>query len=497
MDEQEVPEKSSEDISNNKSLPEEDVIPASSDAESSASESIIKLDENSFNNEADRADKSISTAPEELPTMHWSDVYAELAEFEQDQSAEDRQDRPSPEQHPRSRETGPIDGLEEAMNWLEELAAGQGMPIDEMPTLVTDQPNPDAPTNKSAKSEPLSDPESDAEAIEMDSDPMAWLEQLAVDQSSPLEELPSVADRLLASEIVSQNEIPPSSTINDPYDIDRALTYLEQLAVAQGIDLSAVSFDANQPVNSLDSALAIIDGLALTGMAVNRKASKTEDFDEREEASNAVNEDGGVEELSPVDEWSKVSLDMPDDPQQALDWLGAIDSDQEAAEIDIVLEGDTLATKGEETSQEPAVEDANLLSVDVLDEMPEDPDEAVAWMEDLARHDFKKPMPKNEDLDIDEDQEPSSPLENGPSETTLSAENQGKPADDDLQNTISKYQKIIDEDAVTEGDVEALEAFIDSHGESPKLFRILGDAYMQVGQMDKAIATYRKGFDHF
>jgi tetratricopeptide (TPR) repeat protein len=129
--------------------------------------------------------------------------------------------------------------------------------------------------------------------------------------------------------------------------------------------------------------------------------------------------------------------------------------------------------------------------------MPEDPDEAVAWMEDLAKRDFKKPAPKTEEPGADEDKQ-SSPApgisSSMPDKMTETHEN---PSGDDLQNTIVKYQKILDEETVTEGDVQALEAFIESHEESPKLFRLLGDAYMQIGQTEKAIATYRRGFDHF
>ena len=496
MDEQEVPEDSSEEISIDGSDNKDDALSPSSDAQSSPSEPINKLEGKGINNEADKEEIGISTAPEELPTMHWSDVYAELAEFEKAQNIDDHHDEQFPEHQPAS-DSRPIEGVEEAMNWLEELAAGQGIPIDEMPTLVTNQPKPDASSKKGAESEPLSDPESSTEAIEMDSDPMAWLEQLAVDQSSPLEELPSVADRLLASEIVSQNEIPPSSTINDPYDIDRALTYLEQLAVAQGIDLSRVSFDANQPVNSLNSALAIIDRLALAGMATPQNTPEARSVDDEDETRIPVNEGDGIDETSSVDEWSMVSSNMPDDPQQALDWLGVIDSTHDSDAIEVVLEDDTLATKGDKTAQVPAEEEEMPIGVDVLHEMPEDPDEAVAWMEDLAMRKFKKPAPKAEDIKIEDDEDSPPTPQPSSSMSDQTAETRANPSGSDLQTTIAKYQKIIDEESVTEGDVETLEAFIESHGESPKLFRLLGDAYMQIGQTEKAIATYRKGFDHF
>jgi len=498
MDEQEVPEDSSEEISIDKSANNKGV-----QSKDSLTENDPAINEG-----------ELSITPEELPTMQWSDVYAELAEFEKNQSDADQQNQPSQEKRQTFAQTGSVEGFEEAMSWLEELAAGQGMPIDEMPTLVTNQPKPDSASEKEPASEALSDPLPDSPDIAMDSDPMAWLEQLAVDQSSPLEELPSVADRLLGSEIVSQTEIPSSSTINDPYDIDRALTYLEQLAVAQGIDLTNVSFDANQPVTSLSSALAIIDRLAIgldpdpepdlvPGVKTLDGDGSTEKvIDEEKETDQSISEDAAVEEISALDDWSDVSLNMPGDPQEALDWLGTLDKEQEPAKPEAVVEADTLATKGGKADQDRLDEVGEakkepLNDVDVLGEMPEDPDEAVAWMEELAARDFQQPLKKDDERLVEEEPLPASSTKLSSSSPETAVEPQEKAVESDLQGKIAKYQQLIDEESVSEEDVKALEAFIDNNGESPKLFRLLGDAYMQVGQTEKAIATYRKGFDHF
>ena len=495
MDEQEVPIDSSEEISSNKSPSSEEIVPASSEGESRVPESDKKQDKDSSSDATDTKGIEIAITPEDLPTMHWSDVYAELAEFEGLEDDNNEEQPQTPEDQQPSSQTGPLVGLEDAINWLEQLAAGQGMPIDEMPTLVTAQPVSTASTNKTGDPDSPSDSDLDTQGLELDSDPMAWLEQLAVDQSSPLEELPSVADRLLASEIVSQNEIPPSSTINDPYDVNRALTYLEQLAVAQGIDLSKISFDANQPVTSLNSALNIIDGLALSGMVLTPDYSESEAFVGEEVQAPSASEDVEHEGKQEIDHWSDVSDSMPDDPQEALDWLSSLDEEADGVETEVVLEADTLAP--EATTPDPAAEpegmgtpDEAQIDIDVLGEMPDDPDEAVAWMENLATSDSQKPAAEIDPQIPQEDVEPASG-------TQPTVDPQADPDSDNLQDAISEYQNIINENAATEDVVAALEEIIATQGETPKILRLLGDAYMQIGETQKAIATYRKGFDHF
>ncbi len=476
-------------------------------------------------------------APEELPTMQWSDVYAELAEFEDLEINSTPPGPASSPTKPQSSETGPLDGLEDAMAWLEELAAGQGMPIDEMPTLVSTRPDAaDLPPKEEPRAGEPDGDEQDALAISEDSDPMAWLEQLAVDQSSPLEELPSVADRLLASEIISQPAIPPDSTINDPRDIDEALKYLEQEAEKHGIDLSAVEFDANQPLDNLKAALSIIDGLALTGLAARSAVAEKEDAadviedaqasiepeilielfdevpDEVDDADDKESESAGIvdtsllaeegEEAGPGDRKKEADLSagMPDDPDEALEWLIAIGETDEDTPVDVIVEQDTVAIEadqeppGEETvdEKEMPAEDAGQFDGSVLKQMPDDPDEAVAWMEKLARQGTQ---------DVDDAGEEQSSKEKRPSrsagpaaadeEATLAALAGG-----DLEEVVVPLQAILDNDAVTPELAAALENALEQHQDSPRLLRLLGDAYMQIGQVDKAVATYRRGFDH-
>lgn len=487
MDEPEVSEDSSKEISNKKSLTDDEIASSSPEVEFSDSDP------------GEKQEKGMSISPEDLPTMHWSDVYAELAEFENEGGSGSRNETsPPPDQQPPP-QTGPVKGLEDAMTWLEQLASGQGIPIDEMPTLVTNQSVPGGASQRSGDLDPPSDGGPAAQDLELDSDPMAWLEQLAVDQSSPIEELPSVADRLLASEIVSQNDIPPGSTINDPYEIDRALTYLEQLAVAQGVDLNKVSFDANQPVDSLDAALAIIDRLALVGLAVTSDASEPESLLVDNAVIQPAKQEGDPEEAPGVDYWSDMSSSMPDDPQEALDWLESIEDEQDAGLMELKVERDKKAseavTSGPDGSTDSVENEVAAneeeIGIDVLQEMPEDPDEAIAWMKDLAARDSQGPSARQEEMETPANPEPVSLEPEAPVKSKAAS------TGIDLENTISDYQKKIEDEAITKEEVAALENIVESQGETPKLLRLLGDAYMQIGETEKAIATYRKGFDHF
>ena len=528
MDKQEDPDNKSKNIA-------EDAVSASGDSgveRSTGTGSPDGRDEQNASMENILGDEGFVLAPEELPTMQWSDVYAELAEFEDLDIDSSPLEPAASKPRTQSSATGPLEGLEDAMAWLEELAAGQGIPIDEMPTQISAKPDVEQlPSKKEPQSSDLADDKQDDFTLIVDSDPMAWLEQLAVDQSSPLEELPSVADRLLASEIVSQPAIPPDSTINDPYDIDEALEYLEQEAAKQGVDLSTVEFDASQPLDRLKAALTIVDNLALIGLAA-RSAVLEETKQTDEVASTQLPAEPHVPAEQPVEvditeedldhgeaveftllpeaddstdsvattTVNDLSNEMPDDPHEALNWLSAMGDMDDDTEAAVIVEEDTIASaqvrdpsaSGEvEPEKELLTEDSGQFDDNVLHEMPDDPDEAVAGMENLARQ-----REQNTSAVVKE-----QPSEKAPPPAAHEPAANQKAAlvaldDGDLEKAFAPVQAILDDDAATPELVGALEEAVEQHQDSPRLLRLLGDAYMQIGEVDKAVATYRKGFDH-
>ncbi len=437
--------------------------------------------------------------PEELPTLQWSDVESELndsAAREWTQAQDSAND--DLEQQATQSDEG-MKGIEDAMTWLEKLAAGQGMPIDEMPTLVTVESVERSQNLAEYPADSGTDSSSESSALELDSDPMAWLEQLAVDQSSPLEELPSVADRLLASDIESQVGILSVTVTPDPADIDRALSYLENLAADQDIDLSKVTFDPKQPPDSIDDALVIIDGIAVL--------SSPED--DESEALDAITDDDLAGEVEDYDQRVGVSATMPEDPHEALDWLSDMGEESAESSLDVIEEADTIVPQGdspknqeevestpdiselvleEEISKEPDVDSA------ALQEMPDDPDEAMAWMQDLAEKSNRITIPEQSQDSLSERE--SRPVVESASEkaaTILEAQEALENGDSDKAQTL--FQMLLDNEGVDDDLIAALEKAAGSPESTPQIHRLLGDAYMETDQVDKAISAFRKGFD--
>lgn len=112
------------------------------------------------------------------------------------------------------------DDPDEAMAWLERLAADQGASLDELPSL-SDMP---------LESEPVAEPEY-IESLELESsadsdvpddpdDAMAWLEQLAADQGAPFDELPTMADSDAMAETITSLDDDFSWLDDDDSDMD-------------------------------------------------------------------------------------------------------------------------------------------------------------------------------------------------------------------------------------------------------------------------------------
>lgn len=502
----------------------------------------------------DWIDESLLRTPvEELPTLHWP-------ENETADSAAKQSDSNTPAAGAEKvRGAGSLRDVADAMAWLEEMARGRGgAPIDAMPTLVTSQPEDD-PSRPSI--EPT--PPANSSPGETDSDPMAWLEQLAVGQVSPLEELPSVADRLLASEIVSQLDDRQGqkgekgySAVHGPEQVEQALTYLEQLAAAQGVDWSNVPVDLSQPVDSLEEALAVIDRIAILA-AVSTKVdvpSRPElsprasaeqatqvsiDVPAREELAGEglVHEESEAAEptmqpadaqsinlavsLDEVEEaWDDLSARMPDDPQEALQWLTTI-AEEELSSGVLIVEEDTLPPQEvsqerasghadpediSEESQDPVTDETGAVDF-ALDEMPDDPDEAMAWMRRLAASQPQQTIPRA--AAVLEPVEPSAADLEPPATIGADESVRGVPApllhplltarkalrNGDLATTVALYKALLQQSDDPAPLIPDLEEAIDRFGPNARLIPMLGDAYAQTGQMQKAVETYRRGFD--
>ncbi len=485
---------------------------------------------------------------EELPTLQWPDVDAQAAVGEATEQEKELAEG-------LGQESGPApDELEEAIEWLEKLAEEQGTSLDEMPTLISRGESRNDYGESEAVTEDLLQLGDTTPSAEIDSDPMAWLEQLAIDQSSPLEELPSVADRLLASEIVSQVSTDEETTDNvlnaQPTELEAALRYLEELADAQGISLDEVSFDEKIVMASGEAELDTLDQLAKSTatVAAVRAAAKsiTADADDQDDLLEQIPEDpdealawlAELAEDEPSEESDVASAQEPgqavaadgvavqvDEPVEDADVVVAIPSEpvedvhaiieepRESAEEGVEMaeeEGSalkkatTMAAAAKmaksrmdqdaetEAEQEKADE---VLDTDILEGMPDDPDEAMLWMAGLAAAEEAKEAEQAEMVASELAEEVPVAMAEKP------AQEGGEPyvearhalAAGNVAAVVKDYRERLDSSGGDPQLIEELESMVAEKPDEPDLLNVLGDAYMQTGQIQKALEAYRKG----
>lgn len=332
--------------------------------------------------------------------------------------------------------------LEEAMAWLESLAAKQGAPLEELPSLSAEEEVPAAdeeigepapPTDVTP--EPVPDVEADDDLFDVDDeigDAMGWLDELAAGDAT-LDEAEAAEPEEEETAVISEQETEPEAapiseaeeTPEPALDQDLAaeLDWLESVAMT---DSEVVDVDASEAaVETSDEELTeALDWLAEMALAdeTEPEASETAvdevpepDAAEAETAVDELSADTGeleaITEEAPesevdrpepttaeslVDEVLFDSTDdifnIPDDPDEAMAWLQEISAEDVPDEAAETTEPDDEVSDDEETAvEETAVvpeaeapaEEADFTE-DFLAEVPEDPDEAMAWLEQLA-----------------------------------------------------------------------------------------------------------------
>lgn len=307
-----------------------------------------------------------------------------------------------------------ISQIDTDLSWLDELSSKSAELTDDLPTMTWDE-------NQAPNTTPAADA---AEPQDFD-EAMAWLEDLAADQTTPIEEPPTVDQGLFGTEILqaetadSNKPAEPSEENLPPEDIDDAMAWLEQLAANQGAPAEELpSIPDSEQETDTDEAMDWLEQLADESVAESAAASADAQVSPLADAArDATN--------------SALDADLEiTEPQDTMTWLEAIASNNDAlretSETAVVnddlaaaldwLEAQTPA-RGPERSEETAVSSAELQSIDEeLDwlealatsdapsqttaadfeletpttsvqpplDMPEDPDEALAWLEQLA-----------------------------------------------------------------------------------------------------------------
>lgn len=452
---------------------------------------------------------SAGYATEEMATMQWP----------HDQRPMRDDARPARPPVPADDEdAAPIEDVEDAMAWLENLALGQGTPIEEMPTMLADQEGETAAdaaakagdeAAPAAEEEPAERAAAAADSLpfgEAADDPMAWLEHLATNQDTPLEELPSVADRLLASEIISQVEGSRSAEVVY-VPLQEALDFLTARARAQNINLDEVKVGYVSGVAYLEDSLRAVDRLAVHDAPLRPARPATAPV--------------GEEPPSPVD-WADLSAQMPEDPDEALAWLETLADEATLSDAELVAPAE--AAPAEETAEPtgetaesgaPTVtpdEVAAALGPDFLAQMPEDPDEAMVWLEKVAAEQNAALQQDDEILAASAETAAVPDLEQMDTQASMRVPREAESAAEATGENV----RLLAREAVQAGNVDAalgyyrqavteiddvdaliadLETAVAQYPDRPKLWRLLGDAYMHGGQKDKAAEAYRQALD--
>ncbi len=384
--------------------------------------------------------------------------------------------------------------LDEAMAWLEQLAARQGAPVDELPSL--DEFSVPGETSVSAMDELEDIPDDPEEAL-------AWLEALAegetgveaateagaeievVDEpSTPAVPHDVVAARAEAEAILLHDEMDAAAEPSEdeifadiPEDPDEAMAWLEQLAARQGAPLDELP-SVSEPVEEVETPDWIArEAEAETGAEAETVLPVAE-----------ADEEAWVEDESEdlLDELT-AELELEDEQlgEAMPDWLGL--DDEDAGAVDAIdwndIEGDVAGwlEAEEEATQHEMVIPAVTAEMDELAPDESDSSEAV-WAESA------QVAPVAEEAPATEWQQPH--IEN---ERLLSARQAVEAGDFD--SAVTAYNELLEASEDLNLLISELEGAVGAQRENSRLRTVLGDAYMRNGQLQKALDAYRQALD--
>jgi len=368
--------------------------------------------------------------------------------------------------------------LQEDLDWLDHLADEDIQPVDVQTQDVT------------ARSESTDLAALAAEIPEDPDEAIAWLEQLAVEEEGSDFLIEGVS--LGGPEEPDASLIEPATPLKMPADENEAVQWLEEVvgtslsrapenqaqemtAVAEAVtpqapmDValakaeverimseetemlsdegsdSSVSDESIQPANGEDQILDWLDDLDVTTDQVEVKGEVT--FDE-----------GLVSESVAVDEDTEVPR-----AEEDLGWLESIDLEEAAVTAQDLSEFEPTETQVEETvvTQLPEMIEEASTSID--------PEVSESALEDLTSA--------------------------GGDESELFSEAEMALKDGKIDKAVTNYKVILASKEYLPDLIAALESSVDQYQNQPALKRLLGDAYTENGQLQKALETYRKALE--
>lgn len=374
--------------------------------------------------------------------------------------------------------------MDEALSWLEEMIIDSGpQPLEEEPPAIKEalfeEDIAEISTEKEVTDEYLTAEESEISVdvsmesivegeFEDEDDAMAWLEQLAAKQGARLEELTTIDSELEEPEAPEWLRQEMDEALKDV--VDTELEDAEELAV-EGVGVDSAMDIQESELPTLEKEPSVPDS-ELAGIF------DEEDVIEEPDLTEPVFE---FEDIPEIEDWSESAVstgaldpsvvdEATQDDLAWMDTLGAVDPDS------------WLAAEAEATSPDL-----------IIPEITPDSDQAI-----------EPGVPDRESLEFGAEalEEPivDSAELLGEVDGVLNAHHlqaaRGAIAAGNLDTALNEYGALLQQGEGLPYLIAELQTSISNYGEQPRLQRLLGDAYVQNGQLKKAIDVYRQALDN-
>jgi tetratricopeptide (TPR) repeat protein len=364
---------------------------------------------------------------------------------------------------------------------------------------------------------------------------LAWLEELASGAVPDAEvaAAPAAADLAVEEESVEIAEPEPAAFGEEefagfaadmtvdvdevPEDPDEVMAWLERLAARQGASLDELPTvdEYSEEVETPDWLASEIAELGEDEIELDRIAPSLDSYDVVAEPEEAVAQAESVEEAAepaePETDESAGEASWLDD-ETGLEWLDAVTSEAPSEGLEW-LEEQGAGEEGGEAFEEPAL---SVLDDELDDLMPdwltmdeetwEEPELGItSWLaaeEELSQVGLETPpppvapvgpepivSPEPEPVVVFQRIEAPGDMDASRLEAARAALDQGE-----MDGALGIYQELLDAGAGLNVIIADLELATDA-GYKPALCRVLGDAYMQNGQLNRALEVYRKALD--
>jgi hypothetical protein len=424
---------------------------------------------------------------------------------------------------------------EDAMAWLEQLAARQGADLEELTTVDSDEAEAEAPQWLRRELDEVLDETADEEVVGL----APVIGGFSLEKLLEAEELDAETFDIEPSQA---DDLPDLSQVPESDLVDEAVKDLEEAEelIAEAEFLEEVAGELETEAEELETESQILAAEATLFAVV------ADDLREGVEL-----EDAGAQELE--DEAAAFEVAAEEIQAEAIELeVEAINFEEDAEEIEsqaeaLLLEAEAKMADAEELVSEIEEREAESLAgissvaesdlVDMFGE-PEavaadisvsegeisgsephpQADDELGWLETLGKVDadswleaeaeasspdlaVSKPVADLDsalagEIELGEEAE----VLTGDAETVLDSEylNSAREAMEsgEVDSALEAYNYLLDQDEGLPYLIAELEYSIDSYGQQPLLQRLLGDTYVRNGQLKKAVEVYRQALDN-